>query len=91
MKTSYPYWAIVTRVGRLPCPLQYKGTVIEKEFASGRLGGTKQQEQTTSDSQHALRLHHAAKRDGLEVDVYVVRSPRQPRHRLRDPPTELIR
>ena len=76
---NYPYYIITKREGRLPCPPQYRGTVIAKEFTSGRIGGTRNVEHRTEDPQEA---YAAWLRDRMNTTIYEVNMG-GPRRRVR--------
>jgi len=59
MKSNCPYW-IITTAGRLPCPIEHKGTVIERQFKAGRSGGKRHKEETITDQRHALQMFQQA-------------------------------
>lgn len=83
MVAEYPYYVVVVRSGRLAdfCPPQYRHTPIEKQFKSGRIGGTKTTEYKVTDKEEAKRI--ALRAEG-EVDVYTVPRMGAPRERVRD-------
>lgn len=77
---QYPYYIVQTREGRLPCPPQYKHTVIEKEFTSGRIGGRKLKEETSTDPQEVYALWLRSNR---QATIYEVPARNRQRRRVR--------
>ena len=81
------YYLVVTEKGRFPCPPQYLGTVIEKDFRSGRFGGrvidkTRRFEDTKEDRRNLVQLL----RRTFDAQIYRVENARSPRlslHRSR--------
>ena len=78
----YPYFVVQRQVGRLECPPQYRHTPIERQFKSGRIGGTRALERIYHT---AIETHRAVVNDrgGSNIHVFVVlrpHSPRQPVH-----------
>jgi hypothetical protein len=71
MKSNCPYWIIAT-AGRLPCPIAHKGTVIERQFKTGRFGGKRHKEETITDQRRALQMFHQPQHCGLKPEVCVV-------------------
>ena len=71
MKSNFPYWIIAT-AGRLPCPIEHKGTVIERQFKAGRSGGKRHKEETITDQRRALQMFHQPQHCGLKPEVCVV-------------------
>lgn len=86
---NYPYYIIVRHEGRLPVPFEYRGTVIAKQFTSGRIGGSRSIEQTTTDKAEARRLYNLARMQDFNAEVYFIESPRKNRIRIREPQREL--
>jgi hypothetical protein len=80
---GYPYFEATLWGGRLPVPLEYRGTVIARDFESGRIGGKAIKRHArfddTRDGRRALQdwtrqyLH-----DSVEIDY--IRDPH--RHRV---------
>ena len=90
MKNSpYPYWLIVTYTGRLPVPLEFKGTPIAREFESGRIGGKKSQENKAFNLTEALRLFNQNRFGRQEPEVFFVPGPAQLRRKVQHPDREL--
>jgi hypothetical protein len=79
---QYPYWIIITSEGVLPCPVQYKHTLIERQFKSGRLGGKKTTEQTAHSKAEALQFYQRAKQQDKSPEVYIVESNKHARRRV---------
>ena len=84
MKSNCPYW-IITTAGRLPSPIEDKGTVIERQFKTGRFGGKRHEEETITDQRHALQMFQQAQHCGLNPEVCVVAERNRPRGRVQDP------
>jgi hypothetical protein len=53
---NYPYFIVSWYEGRLPCPPQYRGTVIAKQFNNGQIGGKRLCEKQTECPQEAYNL-----------------------------------
>lgn len=86
---EYPHYIVTWIEGRLPCPPQYRGTVIQREFDRGRIGGRRMVEKAVQTPQEALRILN---KDRMSRTVYEVASPRMCRRRLRhDEATRLAR
>lgn len=77
---KHPHYIVTWSEGRLPCPPQYRGTVVQKEFDKGRIGGRRNIERRVETPQEALRLLNE---DRFNRIVYEVASPRTYRRRLR--------
>ena len=75
-----PYFIVTWNEGRLPCPPQYRGTVIQKQFDNGQIGGKRLIEKTVESAQEAFRL---LCQDRMKRTVYVVDVQRPQRRRLR--------
>lgn len=89
MTTTYPYWLVITRKGKLQAPLEYRGTSVEREFTSGRIGGLSVKEDRYITPRDALHAYFAAKRCNEHPDVYVVEARNEPRRRLQYPEQSL--
>ena len=83
--STYPYWLVITRHGKIPVPLEYRGTVIAKEFISGRIGGVSLTEKTFTNPKDTLASFYDAKRRNEKPEVYVIEGRNQPRMRLQYP------
>jgi len=77
---NYPYYIVTWHEGRLPCPLQYRGTVIAKQFTSGHIGGKRHVEKRTDNPREAYRLWNLGRADRV---VYEVADRNRPRRRMR--------
>ena len=66
---NYPYYIVTWHEGRLPCPPQYRGTVIQKQFDNGQIGGKRMLEEKTDDPQVAYATWS---RDRFKRRIYVV-------------------
>jgi hypothetical protein len=86
---TYPYYIVIHYEGRLPVPLQFRGTVLAKQFETGRIGGLKAVEKVVTSSAEALRVFRQMKMQDSRTEVYEVTSPNKPRHKILDPLTEL--
>jgi len=76
---EYPYYIVTWQEGRLPCPPQYKGTVIERQFERGQIGGSRTVEKRVQTPHEALRI---LMQDRMRRTVYQVRDRGSQRHRL---------
>ena len=88
MQTQYPYWIVQSRIGRLPCPIQYKHTPVEKIFKSGKIGGTRTEEKRCFTPQATQQFAAKEERNGKTVEVLFIQAPnqyRQPCHLWRQP------
>jgi|19_taG_2_1085344.scaffolds.fasta_scaffold05887_4 hypothetical protein len=79
---QYPYFIVQKRTGRLPCPPEYKHTPIERQFKSGRIGGTNVNETTYHTALEVQQAENRERTGGAEVLVYVVLRPNSPRLRV---------
>jgi len=77
---NYPYYIITWQEGKLPCPPQYRGTVIQRQFDKGHIGGRRNVEKRVTTPQEALRIFN---QDRTQRTVYEVKSPQTQRRRLR--------
>jgi len=77
----YPYYIIVATSGRLPTPIQYKHTPIEKMFKSGKIGGKNVQEIKLLDPKETQLQALQLERQGKQVEVLKVERPNSPRIR----------
>ena len=73
--TTYPYYLVISREGRLPCPIQYKHTPIEKMFISGKIGGTRTEERHFTDPSLAQEYGFSQERLGKTVEVCRIAAP----------------
>lgn len=91
MSNEYPYYIVTTHKGRLPVPAAYRGTIIARQFESGRIGGTSIHEERTTDKQIALSMYLRGRHGDSRIEFYIVESPNCPRKRLTNPEIELSR
>jgi hypothetical protein len=82
---KYPYFIVQKRTGRLPCPTEYRHTPIERQFKSGRIGGSKVTEDVYHIALEVQQAENRERRDGAEVFVYVVLRPNSHRLRVHNP------
>jgi len=75
----YPYFVVQRRVGRLECPPQYRHTSIERQFKSGRIGGTRALEAIYHTAIETHRAVIAGQRGSSNINVFVVLRPNSPR------------
>lgn len=80
---KYPYYIVISYSGRLPTPIQYQHTPIDKLFKTGKIGGTKSEEHTTFDAKDAQQRGFIAERSGKRVEICKVERPNTPRRMCR--------
>lgn len=84
---NYPYYIVTWQEGRLPCPPQYKGTVIQRQFDKGHIGGRRNIEKKVQTPKEALQL---LRQDRFNRTVYQVASRNSCRKRIRLPMLEMF-
>jgi hypothetical protein len=77
---DYPHYIVTWSEGRLPCPPQYRGTVIQRQFDNGRIGGRKNIEKRVQTASEAFRM---LCQDRMNRTVYEVPARNRYRRRLR--------
>ena len=77
---NYPKFIITWTEGRIPCPPQYRGTVIAKQFTSGHIGGKRVKEHTTDDPMEAVREYN---KDLWNRTAYMIPERGRQRQRIR--------
>lgn len=77
---KYPYFIVQRLTGKLPCPPEYRHTSIERQFKSGRIGGSNLKETICHTAEETQRAVLEARRNSAEVRVYVVLRPNNPRN-----------
>ena len=88
---KYPYFILVTHEGRFPTPPQFKGTVIARQFETGKIGGTRAKEEQITEKVTVLEKFRSARFIDPKAEVYIIEGPNRPRRKLLNPVTDIQR